>query len=242
MGSRRHAGEDRRHRSGRTGGLRLPALRRPADRRLPAGRRLAARALARDHRAGDGGGDGRCACRLHGAAGGSVGPAGRGRVGAAPRRPQCAWPERPGLSPRAADSGLRPRRGRGAVGDGRRPGHRRRLRRHRRGGGRGPDRGTAPATRLREAPGHRFPDPPPAVRRPGPARGGRVRRRDPLVGDLGALRALGWRVRTGGAAVRGRPGTLPGRADRQMALRGARRLRLGGPKSGGKGPKSGGKG
>ena len=51
--------------------------------------------------------------------------AGRGGLGAAARRPLRAGPGRPGLSGRAADPGLRPRRGRGPGGDGGRAGHRR---------------------------------------------------------------------------------------------------------------------
>ena len=90
--------------------------------------------------------------RLHRAAGRAPGAAGRAGLGAAARRPLCAGPGGAGLSGRAADPGLRPRRGRGAGGDGGRAAHARRRRRGRRGGDGRPDRRAAPAARLRAEP------------------------------------------------------------------------------------------
>ena len=74
----------------------------------------------------------------------------------------------PGLSGRAADPGLRPRRGRGAGGDGGCAAHARRRGGVRRGGRGRPDRRAAPAARRRAGPGHRLPAAPAPVRRRGP--------------------------------------------------------------------------
>ena len=184
----------------------------------PAGRRPAAGALARD-RPGAGLEAETSAAPAAFAAlmAAPLRPPGPGGVGAAPRRPVGAGAGRAGLPAGAADPGLRPRRGRGADGDGGRAGHRRRLPRcfgeveavdltagrrlqlacEKRGG-------TGFVIRRRPFGG--------SARKDGAGLGGR----HPLARGLRAVRAPRRGVRPGRAALAGRTGALPRRADRRV--------------------------